>query len=167
MFPNRGQFTSNTDRRGFSPIGAYSIRYRQVQENFAKEMEERKIGGEEENIGEISVSLRPWISKDKDNNNNICLFFRFNAEETLRRQKENRDKRKAFDAAEERHRKEILNQRKQQQRQVLTQAKVTSSEYCIVVVHSSNHFPVYAGSNNTIPQSTYKFNFPIKSIFNS
>lgn len=42
MFPNRGQFTSNTDRRGFSPIGAYSIRYRQVQENFAKEMEERK-----------------------------------------------------------------------------------------------------------------------------
>ena len=40
------------------------------------------------------MSLRPWISKDKDNNNNICLFFRFNAEETLRRQKENRDKRK-------------------------------------------------------------------------
>ena len=67
---------------------------------------------------------------------NVPIYFlcSFNAEETLRRQKENRDKRKAFEAAEERHRKETLNQRKQQQRQVLTQAKVTTSEYSNIVV---------------------------------
>ena len=42
MFPNRGQLIANSDRWGTCPVGAYSIRYRQVQENFAKELEERK-----------------------------------------------------------------------------------------------------------------------------
>ncbi|KAI6650898.1 hypothetical protein LOD99_5738 [Oopsacas minuta] len=108
MFPNRGQLTTNTDLWGMSPpIGAYSIRYRQVQENFAKELEERK----------------------KEEKKRISERFRFNAEETLRRQKDNREKRKAFEAAEEKHRKEVLNQRKLQQRQVLTQARTTASKY--------------------------------------
>ena len=70
MFPNRGQFTSNTDKRGFSsPIGAYSIRYRQVQENFAKELEERK----KEEKKRISERFR-LVYKDNDNNNNIVYL---------------------------------------------------------------------------------------------
>ena len=62
MFPNRGQLTANSDRWGASPIGAYSIRYRQVQENFAKELEERK----KEEKKRISERFRLVITVNSD-----------------------------------------------------------------------------------------------------
>ena len=59
----------------------------------------------------------------------FLIIYRMNAEETLRRQRESKDRKKAFEAAEERHRKDVLTQRKQQHRQTLSQAKIYSGTY--------------------------------------